>query len=127
MISGFTTQEQLLNPEKNVQYTTFRKLVILAFITLSIATVSFATTQTLTGVISDDMCKSKHMMPGHSDADCTRACVKSGSKYVLMVGDKMYVLKGDTKQLAQFAGKRVSVNGDIAGNALSVQSIADAK
>jgi hypothetical protein len=127
MISGFPTQEQSLAPEKNMQSMTFRKLVILAFITFSITTVSFASTQALAGVISDDMCKSKHMMPGHSDADCARACVKSGSKYVLMVGNKMYVLKGDMKQIAQFAGERVSVSGDLANNAVSVRSITEAK
>src|ERR1035437_2820395 len=32
--------------------------------------------QKLTGVISDDMCRQNHMMPGHSETDCTRSCVK---------------------------------------------------
>lgn len=105
----------------------FRKFVILASITMSLTNLSAASTQKLTGVVSDDMCKSKHMMPGHSDADCARACVKSGSKYVLMVGDTAYVLKGDAKQIAQFAGKRVSVSGDLTNNAVSVQSITVAK
>lgn len=110
-----------------MQLTTFRKLVILASITSSMTAISFASSQNLTGVISDDMCKSKHMMAGHSDADCTRACVKSGSKYVLMVGNKMYILKGDMKQIAQFAGDKVSVSGEVTNDSLSVQSIAKAK
>jgi hypothetical protein len=101
-----------------MQSNAFRKFAILAFLPLSVAAVSFASTQNLTRTVSDDMCKSKHMMPGHSDADCARACAKSGSKYVL---------KGDMKQIAGFAGKRVSVSGDLANNAVSVQSITEAK
>lgn len=110
-----------------MQSVTFRKFISLASITLSMATISVASTQNLTGVISDDMCKSKHMLPGHSDADCARACAKSGSKYVLMVGNKMYFLKGDTNQIAQFAGERVSVNGDVSNDSLSVRSIVRTK
>ncbi len=53
--------------------------------------------------------------------------MKSGSKCVLMVGKKMYVLKGDMKQVAQFAGERVSVSGEVNNDSLSVQSIAKGK
>ena len=64
---------------------------------------------------------------GHTDADCTRACVNSGSKYALIAGNKVYVLKGDSRQMGQFAGKRVTVTGDVAGTDLQVNTIADAK
>jgi hypothetical protein len=52
-------------------------------------TASFAVAhaETLTGTVSDTMCGKSHMMPGKSDADCTRACVKEGSDYALVVGD----------------------------------------
>ena len=48
--------------------------------------------QTLTGEVSDAMCGAKHQMTGNT-ADCTRACVKHGSKYALVVGDKVYTLQ----------------------------------
>ena len=48
--------------------------------------------QTLTGEVSDAMCGAKHQMPGAA-ADCTRACVKHGSNYALVVGDKVYTLE----------------------------------
>jgi hypothetical protein len=48
--------------------------------------------QTLTGEVSDAMCGAKHEMPGKA-ADCTRGCVKHGSKYALVVGDKVYTLE----------------------------------
>ena len=57
-----------------------------------------------TGVISDDMCRQKHMMPGDRDAGCARACVKAGVKYALLIGERVYVLKGDPKQIEGFAG-----------------------
>src|ERR1700751_809120 len=53
--------------------------------------------QTFTGKVSDAMCGAHHMMEGNA-ADCTRACVKKGSKYDLVVGDKVYTL--DTQDQA---------------------------
>ena len=93
----------------------------------AVLTVS-AATQTLTGVVTDDMCGKKHsMMPGQPDSACVRACVKAGAHYALVVGDKLYVLQGDAKKIDPFAGKKVKVSGDVNGTTLSVASIADAK
>ncbi len=50
---------------------------------------------TLTGVVTDSMCGASHMMPGKSAAECTRECVKGGSDYALLVGKKVYTLKGN--------------------------------
>jgi hypothetical protein len=44
--------------------------------------------QTLTGEVSDAMCGAKHEMKGKA-AECTRACMKHGSQYALVVGDKV--------------------------------------
>ena len=60
---------------------------------------AYAATQILSGVISDSMCVKKHMMPGKSDSECIRECVKSGSAYVLVVGNKSYALKGKRRPL----------------------------
>jgi hypothetical protein len=73
------------------------------------------------------MCKQKHMMLGHSDADCTHACVKAGSKYVLVVGESVYGLKGDPKRIGEFAGKKVAVTGELAKGSIAVQSISQEK
>ncbi len=103
------------------------QLLTLALINLMLVLAAVAGPQKITGVISDDMCKQKHMMPGHTDADCTRACVKAGSRYALVVGDKVYALKGDPKQIGQFAGMRVSVTGEVTKDSLAVQSISEEK
>lgn len=104
-------------------------IAIALFTALIAANVATATTtQTLTGVITDDMCSMKYtMMPGKPDSECIRACVKAGSKYALLVGDKVYALKGDTKQLDQLEGKKVKVSGDVTGNTVAVKAIGKTK
>jgi hypothetical protein len=104
-----------------------QQLTRLSFIIVAFLSMAMGATQKLTGIVSDDMCKQKHMMPGHSDADCTHACIKAGSHYALVSGDKVYVLKGDSKQIGQFAGKRVAVTGDVMKDSLTVQSISEEK
>lgn len=104
----------------------------LAFVVLLFATavgmLAMAETKTLTGVVTDDMCGNKHtMMPGKPDADCIRACIRAGSKYALLVGDKVYTLKGDAKQFDRLAGKKVKVSGDLNGTAVAVSSVAEVK
>jgi len=73
------------------------------------------------------MCGKKHtMMPGKPDSECIRACVKAGSKYALLVGDKIYALNGDAKQIDHFAGKKVKVAGDVSGTTITLASITEA-
>jgi hypothetical protein len=83
--------------------------------------------KTLTGVVSDSMCGATHMAKDKSAADCTRECVKSGSDYALVVGGKVYPLKGDKAELDKYAGQRATVKGTLDGNNLNVQSITGAK
>lgn len=83
--------------------------------------------QTLTGTVSDAMCGKKHMMQGVTAAKCTRVCVKSGSDYALVVGDKVNTLKGAKTAFDKFAGDNVVVTGKTSGNAITVESIKVAK
>ena len=102
----------------------FKKFVLPLFLLASTAV--FAA-QTLTGVVTDDMCGKKHMVPGKSDAECIRMCIKGGSKYALQVGDKLYTLSGDAKQIDSFAGKKATVSGEVSGKTVAMKSIAAAK
>lgn len=83
--------------------------------------------QTLTGVISDSMCGAKHMMPGSSDADCVRECIKGGAKYVLVVDKKIYTLSGHERDLDRLAGQKVSLSGAVKGDKVQVATVAAAK
>ena len=84
--------------------------------------------QSFTGKVSDAMCGAHHMMAGASDADCTRACVKQGSKYALVVGDNVYTLEGgDAAALDKLAGQNATVHGTLKGKTITVVSVAPAK
>jgi hypothetical protein len=83
--------------------------------------------QTLTGEVSYAMCGAKHEMPGNP-ADCTRTCIKHGSKYALVVGDKVYTLETSDKaaldKLNDLAGAKAKVTGEVDGATITVKSVA---
>jgi hypothetical protein len=83
--------------------------------------------QTLTGEVSDAMCGAKHEMPGKA-ADCTRACMKHGSKYALAVGDRVYTLETSDQaaldKLNDLAGAKAKVTGEVDGTTITVKSVA---
>jgi len=83
--------------------------------------------QTFTGEVGDVMCGRKHM-EDEPAAECTRACVSHGSKYALIVGDKIYTLDtSDQAALATLdkqAGKTAAVTGTLDGDTITVKSVA---
>jgi hypothetical protein len=83
--------------------------------------------QTLTGEVSDVMCGAKHQMPGDA-AGCTRSCIQHGSKYALVVGDKVYTLETSDKTaldtLDKLAGAKAKVTGEVEGTTVTVKSVA---
>ncbi|MBZ5629648.1 MAG: hypothetical protein LAO06_12365 [Acidobacteriia bacterium] len=84
--------------------------------------------QTFTGTVSDTMCGAHHtMMPGKPDAECVRACVKAGIDYALVVGNKVYTLKGNKSDLDKFAGQQATVTGKLSGTTIEASSVAAAK
>ncbi len=86
--------------------------------------------QVFTGRVSDAMCGSSHMMGGDGAA-CVRACVGKGSKYALVVGDKVYTLDTSDKtalgQLDKLADHQARVTGQPNGDSIAVLSVAEAK
>jgi hypothetical protein len=85
---------------------------------------AFAAGKTYTGTVSDAMCGAKHMGPA---AECTRGCVSKGSKYALIVGDKIYTLETSDKAalatLDKQAGAKVTVTGTEKDNTINVNSV----
>jgi hypothetical protein len=81
---------------------------------------------TFTGEVGDAMCGRKHM-EGEPADQCTRACVSHGSKYALVVGDKIYTLDtADKTALATLdkqAGKIATVTGTLDGDTITVNSV----
>jgi hypothetical protein len=101
-------------------------LTLILGIGLSVSPAFAAKGKTFTGTVSDSMCGAKHAMPGDAAA-CTRACVSKGSKYALVVGDKVYTLdtsdKATLDTLDKQAGSKVTVSGTEKDNVIAVNSV----
>src|SRR5215472_9977920 len=90
-------------------------------------TAAFGADQTVTGVITDSMCKTNHAMmqkgPNKmSDHDCAVACVKMmGQKYVLAAGDKVYQIDNQNfADLEKSAGGAVTATGQVSADGKSI-------
>lgn len=83
--------------------------------------------RTFTGEVGDSMCGRKHMEDTPA-AECTRACVAHGSKYALIIGEKIYTLDTSDKAalatLDKQAGKMATVTGTLDGDTISLMSVA---
>lgn len=80
--------------------------------------------KTFAGVITDSICGARHASgSGKSPAECARACVRKGSNYMLVDGNKIYMLNGSGPEIDKLAGQRVSVAGTIDGKTITVSSV----
>ena len=103
-----------------------------AFLVVAALSAAQETTQTFTGIITDDMCpigSHERMRMGPTDADCVKACISAhGAVYVLYDGKSAYVLS-DQKRPEAFAAQKVSVVGtlDDKTKTIRVESITAAR
>ncbi len=101
-----------------------KKVLSIATLALFLSLSGLASqTTTVTGVLTDDMCTKKHMMPGKPNAECVRECIKHGAKYVVVSGGKVTELAGNKDKFNEFAGKKVKITGETNGTTLKVSSI----
>ena len=90
---------------------------------------AFAAEQTWTGKISDSACGAKHEEAAENqgvmaDRECTQACVRGGSKYVLVVDGKVFqIANQDNSELATHAGHVVKATGEMHGTSITVSTI----
>jgi hypothetical protein len=97
-----------------------------AVLSMSVATATLAAAPTtLTGKISDAMCKGKH----DGDAkQCVEKCIKGGDKYVLVVDTKIYAISNQKfADLAKFAGDTAVVTGDVKDDTITISKMAAPK
>jgi len=110
---------------RNSMKRTLRGTVLLVGTAMSI----FAASQTWVGKISDSMCGASHKAMEHggkkmSDRECVQACVKGGSKYVLVSKGKVFnVSNQDFAGLAGHAGHAVNLTGEMSGDSIAVSKI----
>lgn len=88
--------------------------------------------QIFIGTVGDAVCGARHTMDG-DEISCLRTCIRRGSKYDLVVADKVYVLdvqeKSTSDALDDFAVQdvKVRVKGAVSGNIIQVESVTAAK
>jgi len=78
--------------------------------------------QSFSGIITDTHCGARHTNSQRSAAECTRMCVRDGSRYILVNGDQDYKISGDPGQMSQLAGQRVKVTGTLTAGTINVAS-----
>ena len=100
-----------------------KKLLAVSTLSLSFLSVS-AMAETFHGVVSDAMCAKNDLAKasGPDHAACAKKCIGMGSPAVLIVGTKIYTVSNPEK-LNAFAGKKVTVDGSVAGDTLTVASV----
>ena len=88
-----------------------------------------AAEQTWSGKIADSACGARHEEAAENegvmaDRECTQACVRGGSKYVLVVDGKVFqIANQDNVDLATHAGHAVKMTGELKGNSITVSKI----
>jgi hypothetical protein len=93
------------------------------------STIATAAEQTWTGQISDSACGAKHEEAAEGqgkmpDRECTVACVRGGSKYVLVSDGKVFqIANQDNKDLAAHAGHTVKMTGEMKGSSITVSKV----
>jgi hypothetical protein len=106
-------------------------LATLAVLTSVGAGVDFAAEQTLTGVISDSICRGVHKLmaeqvtPPLSDAECTKTCIDARALYVFADDSKkgFAITNQDFSGLKDHGGQRVKLTGEVNGEAITVSRI----
>jgi len=99
---------------------------------LAVSSAFAAKPQTSTGIVGDAVCGAKHTMEG-DDVHCLRTCIQRGSKYDLVVGDKVYVLdikdasSADTLDKLATLQAKAKVKGEVNGDVIEVESVDAAK
>lgn len=107
-----------------------KKILGLTTVILMSASLALAAEKTWTGKISDSKCGRSHKSAIEhagqklSDADCVKACVKGGGKYVFVSGGKIYNIDNqDFAALEEHAGHTVKLTGEMTGDTIKVTGI----
>lgn len=79
---------------------------------------------TFSGMITDSRCGARHRRnSGKASAECAHSCVRNGARYVLVDGEKIYSLAGDSAPLEKLAGERANVSGTLRDNTITVKNV----
>jgi len=88
-----------------------------------------AAEQTWVAEISDSACAMKHEsgvenVPPPPANECVANCIRGGSKYVIVAGDKVFqIANQNAAGLATLAGSKVKITGELKGDAVTISKI----
>jgi hypothetical protein len=77
----------------------------------------------MTGYISDSKCTVAHMDGSQKSINCVKQCVKAGQQPVFVTPDKKVLKLADTSKVMNYLGEKVTVDGSVAGDTLTIKSI----
>ncbi|HVY74644.1 MAG TPA: hypothetical protein VG890_07425 [Puia sp.] len=100
-----------------------KKYVLLPALFFAFSAVYAGDKGTWTGYISDSHCGAKGAKEGH--VDCAKKCIKDGAAAVFVVGDKVYTIS-DQKKASKYLGEKVTITGDMNGDAVTIEKISKA-
>jgi hypothetical protein len=109
-----------------MRFQPIKSVLLLSTLVLGAASLTAQSSAKFTGTLTDSMCGKKHATPTAASMKCTKECIKGGSDYALVSGDKVYTIKGDKAELDKYAGEAVTVEGDSDGKVITVKSIKSA-
>ena len=103
-----------------------------AVVTLSLVALR-AADQTWVGEISDSACGMKHdsgaeNVPTPPANECVANCIRGGSKYVIVANDKVFqIANQNAAGLADLAGSKVKITGELKGDIVTISKIEKAQ
>lgn len=104
-----------------------KKLAFGCLFAVSLFSLTAAADQ-MTGYISDAHCGATHNSPSTANTQCINKCLKGGSDPVLVSDGKVMKFNDDSKDKAKaYAGKSVTIDGSMDGDAVKISSISEAK
>ena len=85
-------------------------------VTINAATTKPGVTKAKTyrGKVGDALCGLEHSMPG-SAIECIRECIGKGSRYSLIVGDRIYALDTDNQAFLDVLEKQGDAQAEVTG------------
>ena len=89
------------------------------------ATAAFAAEWT--GYVSETKCGAKHNDGSEASIKCVTGCIKGGAKPVLVVDGKVVSIDNTDAVPANLYGKKVTVSGKLAGEAVHIAKISAAE
>lgn len=100
------------------------KKLVFSFVGASALLAMSAAAATMEGTISDSHCGAKHAAATEADMKCVAGCVKKGADPVLVSEGKVYKIDSESKsKVEEYLGKKVTVEGNVEGDTVSIESV----